>query len=100
MTDETSLLVPEARLLYDIDDAVCEYENDTLKASALMTLISQLDHECGGAIEGFTNDTEPLLRLILDAAQSFENAGAMMCKRFRDAETVFHDAPTVAGGAP
>ena len=94
MTDETSLSVPEARLLYDIDDAVCEYENDTLKASALMTLISQLDHECGGAMKGFTNDTEPTLRLILDAAQSFENAGAMMCKRFRDAEAVFHDAPT------
>ena len=100
MVDETSLSVPEARLLYDIDDAVCEYENDTLKASALMTLISQLDHECGGAMKGFTNDTEPTLRLILDAAQSFENAGVMMCKRFRDAETVFHGAPTVVGGAP
>ena len=27
-----------------IDDAVCQYQNDTLKASALMTLISQQSH--------------------------------------------------------
>ena len=37
MTDETSTLsVPEARLLNDIDDAVCQYENETLEARGVM----------------------------------------------------------------
>ncbi len=71
-----------------VDDAICQYQNETLEARGVMAFIRELDHESGGTLGPFlTDDNEPIFRAVFGLAKSFEGAAAKMCERVRAAET-------------
>ncbi len=75
-----------------VDDAICEYQNETLEARGAMVFIRELDHQTGGYLGELLNeDTEPPFRAILGLAKSFEDAAAKMCDQVRAAETAEHE---------
>ncbi len=55
MTDQNRT-VPnrEARLLFAIDDAVCQYQYETLEARGFMEFIRKFEHHSGGLGESLT----------------------------------------------
>ncbi len=87
MTDQNRTVPKrEARLLFAIDDAVCQYQYETLEARGVMEFIRHLERHGAGLGEVFTDDTEPAFRAIFGLAKSFEDAAATMCDRVRAAE--------------
>lgn len=82
---------PTSSYLSAVDDAVCEYQNETIESCGVMMLIRELDHESGGTLGTIlTDDNEPIFRAVLGLAKSFEDAATTMCKRIRDAEAEEH----------
>ena len=79
-----------------VDDAVCQYQNETLEARGVMAFIRELDHESGGTLGSFlTDDNEPMFRAVFGLAKSFEGAASKMCDRVRAAEAAEHGRPGV-----
>ena len=70
-----------------VDDAVCQYQNDTLEPRGVMAFIRELDHESGGTLGTLiTEDNELIFRTVFGLAKSFQDAATKMCERVREAE--------------
>ena len=92
------MMNPTSTYLAAVDDAVCQYQYETLEARGVMVFIRELERHGAGLGELFTDDNEPTVRALFGLAKSFEDTAATMCKRIRDAQAVFRDAPTPSNG--
>ena len=75
-----------------VDDAVCQYQNETLEARGVMAFIRELDHESGGTLGTLlTEENELVFRVAFGLAKSFEAAATKMCDMVREAEKAEHE---------
>ena len=74
-----------------VDDAVCQYQYETLEPRGVTMFIRELERHGDGLGEFVNDEDEPIFRVIFGLAKSFEDAAAKMCDRVRAAEKAEHE---------
>ena len=82
---------PTSTYLSAVDDAVCQYQYETIEARGFMEFVRQFEHTYGGLGEILTEENEPAFRAVYGLAKSFQDAAATMCDRVRAAEAAEHE---------
>ena len=69
MTDQTRTIKKrEARLLSAVDDAVCQYQYETIEARGFIEFIRKFEHHSGGLGESLTEENEPAFLAVYGLA--------------------------------
>ena len=82
---------PTNTYLSAVDDAVCQYQYQTLEARGVMVFIRELERHGDGIGEFVNDENEPMFRALFGLVKSFEDAAATMCDRVRVAEAAEHE---------